>query len=80
MPKEDPLPEDWLERLVVRLFKAKGDVQDYGNYRKIKIMNFMRKLWERVMNCHIQAVTNIMANQLGFMPGKSTMEPNSSSL
>ena len=33
------------------------------------------KLWERMIEAILRAITNIVDNQFGFRPGKSTTEP-----
>lgn len=38
-------------------------------------MNHTMKLWERVVDRRIQAVTTVRENQFGFRPGHSTSEP-----
>ena len=36
---EGKIPEAWRKSCVVPIFKGKGDVQDCGNYRGIKLMS-----------------------------------------
>ena len=44
------------------------------NYRGIKLMSHTMKLWERVIEHRLRAITRVSMNQFGFMPGRSTME------
>ena len=44
------------------------------NYRGIKLMSHTMKLWERVIERCLRAITQVSMNQFGFMPGRSTME------
>ncbi len=43
------MPEDWRSSVVVPVYKNKGDVQECGNYRGIKLLSHTMKLWERVV-------------------------------
>ena len=37
-------------------------------------MSHTMKLWERVIEHRLRAITRVSMNQFGFMPGRSTME------
>ena len=37
-------------------------------------MSHTMKLWERVIEHRLRAITWVFMNQFGFMPGRSTME------
>ena len=37
-------------------------------------MSHTMKLWERVIEHHLRAITRVSMNQFGFMPRRSTME------
>jgi hypothetical protein len=52
----------------------KGDVESCTNYRGIKLMSHIKKLWEMIIEQYLRGVTNITENQFGFMLGRSTME------
>ncbi len=65
----DPMSNEWWESWMVPIFKRKGDIQDCGNYRGIKLMSHTMKMWERIVDWCIRA------NQLRFRSGHSTMEP-----
>ena len=59
---------------VLPIYKNKGDIQSYTNYRGIKLMCHTMKLWERVIEQRLRRETTISDNQFDFMPGRSTME------
>ena len=59
---------------MVPIYKNKGDIQDCGNYRGIKLMSHTMKIWERIINNRIRREVNISEEQFGFMPGKSTTD------
>ncbi|GMP84452.1 hypothetical protein CsSME_00037979 [Camellia sinensis var. sinensis] len=46
----------------------------WKNYRGIKLMCHIMKVWERVMEHRLRDITEVSENQFGFMPGRSTME------
>ena len=40
------MPNEW-RSVVVPIYKNKKDIQNYTNYRGIKLMSHTMKLWER---------------------------------
>ncbi|MCF7184020.1 reverse transcriptase family protein [Corynebacterium sp. MC-13] len=56
------------------MYKNKGDIQNYNNYRGIKLLSHTMKVWERVVEMRVRRVVSISENQFGFMPGRSTTE------
>ena len=68
------IPDEWRKSYVIPLYKNKGDIQNCANYRGIKLMSHTMKLWERVVERRLRLCSNIMENQFGFMPGRSTTE------
>ena len=46
--KEELIPEDWHKSIIVNLFKGKGDSLDAGNYRGLKMLDQVMKVFERV--------------------------------
>jgi hypothetical protein len=72
--RSNKMPNEWRRSILVPIFKNKGNVQSCTNYRGIKLMSHTMKLWERIIEHRLRGVTNVTANQFGFMPGRSTME------
>ncbi|CAL5326839.1 unnamed protein product [Camellia sinensis] len=68
------MPDEWRKSILVPIYKNKGDVQNCNNYRGIKLMCHIMKVWERVMERRLRDITEVSENQFGFMPGRSTME------
>ena len=64
----------WRDSVIVPKYKEKGDIQDCGNYRGIKVMSHTMKIWEGIIERRVRAETEIGEQQFGFMPGKGTME------
>ena len=44
------IPEEWRDSVIVPIFKEKGDIQDCGNYRVIKMISHTMKIWERIID------------------------------
>ena len=59
---------------MVLIYKNKWDIQSCTNYRGIKLMSHTMKLWERVIEHRLRAITRVFMNQFGFIPGRSTMK------
>ena len=68
------MPEDWRESTLVTIYKGKGDIQDFGNYRGIKLMSHTMKIWERIMDARLRQNVKISEEQFGFMPVPSTTD------
>ncbi|XP_068238373.1 uncharacterized protein [Palaemon carinicauda] len=64
----------WRDSFLIPIFKEKGDVQNYNNYKAIKVLPHTMKLWERIIECKIKEETEIGGEQFGFMPGRSTTD------
>lgn len=55
-------------------YKEKGDIQECGNYRGIKLLSHTMKIWERIVDRRLREETSIGEEQFGFMPGKGTTD------
>ena len=54
------MPEEWRNSVIaVPIFKEKGDIQDCGNYRGIKMISLTMKIWERIIEKRLREVTSI---------------------
>ncbi|KAK3570610.1 hypothetical protein QTP86_023799, partial [Hemibagrus guttatus] len=72
--ESERMPEEWRRSVLVPIFKNKGEVQIFSNYRGIKLMSHTMKLWERVVEARLRKVVEICEQQYGFMPRKSTTD------
>ena len=72
--KTGRMPDEWRNSTLVPIYKNKGDIQDCGNYRGIKLMSHSMKIWERVMDMRLRQVVSISPEQFAFMPGRSTTD------
>ena len=63
-----------ISRNVIPIYKEKGDIQDCGNYRGIKLMSHTITIWERIIDRRLREETTIGDEQFGFMPGRGTTD------
>lgn len=61
-------------KMLVLVFKSKGDVQSCGNCRGIKLMSHTIKFWECVLEARLRAGVSICEQQNGFMSRQSTTD------
>ena len=71
--RSNKMPDEW-RSILVPIYKNKEDIQSCTNFRGIKLMSHTMKLWERVIEHRLRAITQVSMNQFGFMPERSTME------
>lgn len=71
---ENKVPEDSDTSVTVNCFQNKGDATERANYRGLKLLEHMMKVFERVIEQKIQEVVDINPMQFGFKPGKGTMD------
>ena len=68
------MPSAWRNSILVPIFKEKGDVQEFKNYRGIKLLTHTSKIREKVVDRRLRECTEIHESQFGFMPGRSTTD------
>ena len=56
------------------IYKGKGDIQECGNYRGIKLISHTMKIWEKIIERRLREETTIGDAQFGFMPGRGTVD------
>ena len=71
---EGRIPTDWMNSILVPLFKGKGDPLVCGSYRAIKLLEQAMKVWERVLEARLRSQAKVDDMQFGFMPGKGTTD------
>ena len=72
--EQGEMPEEWLDSVIVPIFKEKVDIQECGNYRGIKLTSHTMKVWEKVIDRRLREETTMGEEQFGFMPGKGTTD------
>ena len=69
------MPEESRRSVLIPIYKNKGDTQCCGNYRGIKLMSHMMKVWKRIIEARLRDRVEISKQQYGFMPGKELPMP-----
>ena len=72
--EQETIPTEWRDSVIIPIYKEKGDIQDCGNYRGIKLMSHTMKIWERIIDRRLREETTIGDEQFGFMPGRGTTD------
>ena len=72
--EQEKIPTEWRDSVIIPIYKEKGDIQDCGNYRGIKLMSHTMNIWERIIDRRLREETTIGDEQFGFMPGRGTTD------
>ena len=68
------MPEEWRRSVLIPIYKNKEDAQCCGNYRGIKLMSHIMKVWERIIETRLKDRVEINKQQYKFMLGKGTTD------
>jgi hypothetical protein len=60
--RSNKMPDEWRGSILVLIFKNKRDIQSCTNYRRIKLMSYTIKLWERVIEHSLRKLTTNSKN------------------
>ena len=71
--KDDSIPDDLIQSILVPVYKGKGDRLICGPCRAIKLLDPPMKGIERVFEKRIRCQVSIDSIQFGLMPGKGTI-------
>ena len=71
---QEKMPEEWRGSIIIPIYKGKGDIQECGNYRGIKLISHTMKIWEKIIERRLREETIIGDEQFGFMPGRGTVD------
>ena len=66
----EKIPDEWRWSTLVPIYKNKGDIQNCGNYRGIKLISHTMKIWEKVIDRRLRSEVSISPEQFGFIPGE----------
>ena len=69
------IPDAWRKSVITPIFKGKGDHQDVGNYRGIKLLSHTMKILEKILEKRLRDLIEVDINQFGFRPGVGTTDP-----
>ena len=64
--KGEKMPDEWRKSVLVPIHKGKGDSKECGNYRGIKLMSHIKKLWERIVEVRLRKEAVIGDQQSEF--------------
>ena len=64
---QEKMPEEWRDSVIVPIFKEKGNIQDCGNYRGIKMISYTMKIREGIIDRRLREETSIGEEQFGFI-------------
>ncbi|XP_066965949.1 uncharacterized protein [Macrobrachium rosenbergii] len=65
--EQEKIPNEWHGSILIPIFKGRGDVQECGNYRGIKLMSHTLKILERMIDARLREEVEIGIKQMGFM-------------
>ena len=68
--KEEEIPDDWKHSTLIPILKGEGNILNCGDYRGIKLLVHMMKVYERIIDSRIRDQVAVDEIQFGFMPGK----------
>ena len=66
--------KEWEDSDTEVVYKGKGDALDCGYYRGIRLLEHSMKVWKKVLEARLREIITINQNQLGFSPGKNTID------
>ena len=72
--EQEKIRTEWRDSVIIPIYKEKGDIQDCGNYRGIKLVSHAMKIWEIIIDIRLREETTIVDEQFGFMPGRGTTD------
>ena len=72
--KEESIPEEWTKSRIMPIYKQKGDPMECGNYRGIKLLEHILKLYERIIDGRLREIVDINSMQCGFVKGRGTTD------
>ena len=70
----ESMPQDWMDSLLVPLYKGKGDARECGSYRGVKLLEHGMKVLERILDKRLRKKIKVDDMQCGFMPGRGTSD------
>ena len=68
------MPDELALRVVVPIFKGKGDAMSRGAYRGVKLLEHAMKIVENVLERRMRRMVKVDEMQFGFMPSKGTID------
>ena len=72
--RDNTMPSEWKNSIIISLYKGKGEALDRGNYQGLNLTEHILKIMEHIIEDFIQNIVNIDNMQFGFMPGHGTTD------
>ena len=72
--REGKIPADWRKSWLVNVYKGKGDGLACGSYRRIKLLDQVMKILQRVLKKRIRERVTLDEMQFGFRTGRGTID------
>ena len=57
--RSEKIPDKWIRSMIVPIFKNKGDILDFKQYRGIKLLEHRLKILERVLDEMVKKMTKV---------------------
>ena len=68
------MPADWVQSIVVPIFKENGDIRKCDCYRAVKLLEHGMKVVERVLKKRPCGIVSVDKMQFGFMPERGIID------
>ena len=72
------VPEQWVQGIIIPIYKGKGDATQCDNYRGITLLSCLSKLFTSILNKRLTTFIDdneiLLANQAGFRKNHSTLD------
>ena len=68
------MPAEWALRIVVSIFKWKGDIRNCSCYRAVNLLEHGMKVVEMVLRKRLHIIVSVDEMQFGFMLERGTID------
>ena len=68
------MPAEWALRIVVPIFKGKGDTRSCNSNRAVKLLEHGMKVVEKGFKKRLCIIVSVDEKQFGFMPERGTID------
>ena len=73
--KAGVIPEDWKAVCIISIYKGKGNIREYANYRGISILNMPGKIYGRILISRVMENTKQVVEEQGvFRSGRGYID------
>ena len=68
------MPAEWVQSIVVPIFKGKGDTKNCSSYRVVKFLENGMKVVKRLLEKKLHRIVSVDEMQFGIMPERGTID------